>query len=342
MKDLDFDELDRAVNSLMQQAGQSPTPPPADNTAPVGADAPPAIRRTSGRFMDVVVPPKSNVTYQRNSREGITIQPPETAASNDEPAKEAAREPIQPINLAARDQQNPTQENDWPDPLELANFKDEAPTEPSDQDQSVETVPPNTESHLPAEAMTSPFLPEAKVEKRPLGGYNSVASTQAAEDSAAPGITETPPDTDKQLPPEPSAVTEALPAELNSDILSVEADKGPEASEQSAAAVLPEAEAETTSEVAPTPITTPLPNAATATQVQSSPISTGSIPQQYKISNEPKADVPAASIYDTKTYHQPLRQPAKSKSGWGWLIGIIVLVLLGAAAGAALYYFQVF
>jgi hypothetical protein len=67
-----------------------------------------------------------------------------------------------------------------------------------------------------------------------------------------------------------------------------------------------------------------------------------SIPQQYK--EEPSTgDAKNGAIYDTDTYHhQPLAHPKKKKSGWMWVIWIILILIIGAAAGAALYWAGIF
>ena len=65
-----------------------------------------------------------------------------------------------------------------------------------------------------------------------------------------------------------------------------------------------------------------------------------SIQPQYK--EEPSSTKQEhAAIYDTDTYHKPLAHPAKKKSGWLWVLWIILLLALGAGGAAALYYFKV-
>lgn len=44
------------------------------------------------------------------------------------------------------------------------------------------------------------------------------------------------------------------------------------------------------------------------------------------------------AIYDVNNYHQPLAHPKKQKSGWGIVIVIFVIILLAAALGAAAYF----
>lgn len=92
MTDIDFEELDRAVNSLMNQRQQATTPGPkvsgsmgeSEAAAPsaeeaVASTATPNIRRSSGRFMDVVAPGskagRTEPSTPLSPRTGVTLQP---------------------------------------------------------------------------------------------------------------------------------------------------------------------------------------------------------------------------------------------------------------------------
>jgi len=66
----------------------------------------------------------------------------------------------------------------------------------------------------------------------------------------------------------------------------------------------------------------------------------GNIVQQYE--EQPSTgDQTNGAIYDTSTYHQPLdAKPAKKKSSaLVWVLWIVVLLIVGATAGAAWFYF---
>lgn len=361
MKDLDFDELDRAVNSLMSDkttpasgdtsssvlqpsapVTSSPVSPipktPAATSIP--RSAPPAARR-GGRFMDVV--PAARKTKEPVSapvsREGASLQPvtPEMTpiASKDQSTIEMPKVQADSASVA------PVSTTDWPDPLELAASK--APTasvektpevseplEPSIDNTVepksapvVESPPKPTGPTSADEPLSSPFLPDAKVEKRPLGGaaLTSTDSELMVEDENA------------QLPALPKDVEPALPEELHGDIASIEADnsttdpsKHTQPPEETAAAKVPEVEAKK-------PAVT-----VTEATVPSGPTS---IPQQYK--EEPSSsDQKNGAIYDTDSYHQPLSHPAKKKHGWSWVLWILVILLIGAGGGAALYFLGIF
>lgn len=175
MVDLDFDEIDRAVAS----AGG---PKPADDTAvtvkttpksePVAepakgepepkADVPasPATRRSSGRFMDMV--------HSSSDMRPSTVPPRPTEV----PVPE--REPVV---------EEPKPSSDMPDPLDFHGF-------------NMEDSPVASEATDEAKPLDTPFLPDAKVEKRPLGAFSSFEPTPKEETettaSEVPAEPETP------------------------------------------------------------------------------------------------------------------------------------------------------
>jgi hypothetical protein len=307
MKDIDFDELDRAVNSLIgpnstssaakpavvtatpapvsvpvvpAPAGPLPTLNPADqlHAAPV---APPlAQRRSSGRFMDVVhpssdmrtspVPPRPTVHTE------MTITPPSSATLAPEPAME----PKEPVVVS-------------PDLIDV----------PTPLTEEVEDAPSPLES---------PFLSDAKVEKRPLGAFSTETPTPVPV-----------PVTPQPEAPKPEIVEEAadktdhpmekdtpLPAELQDNLLSIEANE----------------DTASKKDATPDPIPTiAFPTAAT------------SIPTQY--AEQPSTgDQPTGAVFNTEAYKKPMAHP-KKKSGWLVVLWIFLLLIVGAGVGAAIYFF---
>jgi hypothetical protein len=161
VKELDFDELDRAVNSLMAGVPKQSVPldQPAEKTVTIDSAAshetlpsrvtptliPPASRapspsssnapaaRRSGRFMDVVHPssdmnPKKSQTPLEApvSRQGVAIEPAsstlKTEKSQFNPVAAAPLEvPSTPEALKPAST-GATIHSDWPDPLEVAGF----------------------------------------------------------------------------------------------------------------------------------------------------------------------------------------------------------------------------
>ncbi len=165
--------------------------------------------------------------------------------------------------------------------------------------------------------MTSPFLPNAHVEKRPLGSVNPENLLPSQSDTDLVGVSDDSRVDTEVIASQKEAIDIPLPAELSGEITSVES-----------------------VDVSSTP---PDPNvdedrAPTAGSEQA-PSLGGSIPQQYN--EQPSSTAPASGgIYDTQTYHHPLEHPAKKKSGVGVVVWILVLLILGALAGAAYFYLK--
>jgi hypothetical protein len=169
----------------------------------------------------------------------------------------------------------------------------------------------------------SPFLPDTKVEKRPLGGN--------ASQNDAPVSVPVVENTDDQLPATLEDTKSLLPEEFHSELVAIEADttelkedeKQVTSTWTEPSAVKPEATKEVTlkEEKDKPPV----------------PAGPGSIPQQYK-EEKSTGDQENGAIYDTNSYHQPLSHPAKQKSGWMWVVWILLILVVGAGGGAALYF----
>lgn len=326
MKEFDFDELDKAVSSLMGDVPAAPTDtsdtpaPPVSSkpaalptnqptleqtvdtpSAPVAAK-PPATKR-AGRFMDVVHPSSDMKTPSQPRREGVAITPPTAPA----PEETSTQEP-----------------------------KVSAPeVQPED-------------SLLPEpDSLATPFLPDAKVEKRPLGSAGPSLDEQMAHELS--NHKETPPahilvestsisdekqtitepavvvsskdetNADTQKPAEPDNI--ALPPELDGDLVAIEA------GEKTGLTNTPETEQQ--------PQKSDTANLATSATASSQ----GSITQQY--TEKPSSgDESHAAIFDSIADHPPLAHPKKQKSGWLWVLVIVILLTVGAAAGGAVYFFE--
>lgn len=361
MKDLDFDELDRAVNTLMGNVTATAEPAKLDDmktltiTSTLTDDRPPVLpvgevkasaepstdtratpvsvtrppltssrpaslaARRGGRFMDVVPSSaaKKNATSYGVSRQGLSVTPTTGVdESKSAPAPILSDDAIDTLP-------NEPDASTWPDPLD---FNQSAP---AGNDESTVDEPVSIESNDTAEPLNSPFLTDAKVEKRPLG-------TPAPELYATPQSEAEVAD----LPVETEEVTEEtdnqarnviLPEELQGDLMAIES------------GVSEAPSVTTTPQDVPAPIDTlkeeqkvEAPKATVATQAAVVPMGTGSIPQQYR--EEPStSDQTTGSIYDTDSYHQPLDHPAKKKTGWLWVLWVIILLILGAGGGALAY-----
>jgi len=360
MKDLDFDELDRAVNSLIGNKTSSVTPAeplltapaPQAELAPVASPLliepsedkpvqalPLAARRTSGRFMDVVHPSSdmrsTSMPTRPMSRVGTTIQAPKTVQG-------AYGSPSTPETVVESTSSKPdtTTSPEWPDPIDFHGFDGEkkevvdtigeSPVQTSvpepqeavlevDEDSDISKLADDINATLAGtteQPLNSPFLSDAKVEKRPLGTF-SLNETTTPE---VPAPIVVPPVVVKPEAETPEAVSTGnnsnvptetntpMPAELQDDLLQLESDN----------------------------VTLPAPEVKAVED--SAPIGPTSITQQYK--EQPStSDQPTGAIFDTHAYQKPLAHPAKKKSGWTWVIWTLALIIVGAGAGAAVYFF---
>ena len=340
MKDIDFDELDKAVNSLMGTVSppkeETSTPPssPAPTAPPVQVAAAPAAaspdvpspstvttpsrpavapaQRRGGRFMDMVhtssdMKPRPAAAV---SREGVTVAPrPEPSTPLIAPApplKDGIKDVVPPAEVEYAPA--PT----WPEPLELSEKKGMAKSEPASAATSVSESATQNAPDVPEPPFESPFLSDAKVEKRPLNPGTPSPTSNVPSDPSE--------ETDT---PEPDVATPAtdsprpfVPAELESDLVAIESNE-PTTAPPTSGTEDPEEKAQQVA--APQKVTVP-----------------ASIAQQYR--EQPSSgDQSHAAIYDTSQFAAPLKHPAKKKAGWLWIIWVILLLALGAGGALALY-----
>lgn len=327
-----------------------PRPEPAAASTPATPSEAPAIRSAStpakhrlgdtrsrrGSFMDIVPPaPRKPAT-----RVGVSVQPvskrdeivpeasvappakvesdesdlpdlsslkldldiaPKTSTPVAEPKPETSAEP-----KPAEPQSTPKQAEDgkksgedvaWPDPLDF----NDAPSK------SVEPVKAEPESTEPV----SPFLAEAKVEKRPLGAFSNFKPASEPK-------------------PEPSKPVEEK-ADESQDELTPQAD-GTFEEPKKEKAPLPPKEGENSEDKEPTK-----PDLHGAAMM--------AIPDQYR--PEPKAtDKTTRPVYDTKEYHPPLVEAAGHEhrgggSMWGKIFVALVALALIAVAGYFAYIYLI-
>lgn len=202
--------------------------------------------------------------------------------------------------------------------------------------------------------LASPFLPDAKVEKRPLGSLSPLTPMIAPEHEL---MTPTPDDSEAQLPAKPSDVKSETPEEFNQDLMSVEADTHmgvpktdethPIDGKYDEPAAAPKTESVASEEESVT-AEAPAKSQADKDAARHTPEkdeettaepTTGriSIPQQYR--EQPSSgETESGAIYDTDAYHQPLSHPAKKSSGWWWVLWILLILIVGVGAGVGLYF----
>jgi hypothetical protein len=159
-------------------------------------------------------------------------------------------------------------------------------------------------------APESPFIPDAKIEKRPLGGFSKPEGSDDKPQTEASVVTEEA-TTQAEVEPEVESVNSSsemlnapLPEELHPDLINLDSlGAEPVASEQ---------------ESAPQPTAEPLSvTARVDTNKSAEPV----------------------SIYDTDTYHKPLAHPQKKSSGVLTTLWIVLFIAIGVGVGAAVYFF---
>ncbi|NCQ53870.1 hypothetical protein COV88_02790 [Candidatus Saccharibacteria bacterium CG11_big_fil_rev_8_21_14_0_20_41_19] len=366
MRDLDFDELDRAVNSLITSAPvatnndlpektlelepgspedlitASTTSQPAAVVVTPSIASPMVARRSTGRFMDVVPPSSSTrvavAAPERVSREGATIAPVAPIVSA---PVEPAPEPVETPAIA--------QKNDWPDPidfkgLDLNENPEKLTVEPvveDNEDADIDQINneiTNTMNQSVSESLDSPFISGTKVEKRPLGAFSdgSTAATVQPEPTAdLPTLDSSSLSTEGIATVVPAT---PFPAELSEDLLSIESGESVEQLAAVEAVATPAAgPVEAASVLVAEPVVA-APVAPTITVADNQSTTSNSISQQY--TEQPSSgDQTTGAIYDTDAYHKALVTPSNKKSSWLWVLWIVILLVVGAGAGAVVYFF---
>lgn len=368
MQDIDFDEIDRAVSSVTNPEREPSAPVndvPTLNSAISSHSTPSlAARRSSGRFMDVVHPSSdmrphapAAATFRREEvslpteRTEVPARPAEAPAA---PSVEAFAPA--PITEPVVDEAPTRSAFHWPDPIDMAETSPVAPvaTTPApvveavaappavpavEMKPVVEEVPVVSAEDAFASSLESPFLTNAKVEKRPLGAFSFSESDLPLIDDF-PHQPGTPSASDSLA----TATTIEDATELDEDILLLEADNDDHGSKESdvpadSAPTRDPVEESVVAEVLPTEakVATPTPSPE---PIDDGPVGPTSITQQYK--EHPNTDTQASgAIYDTATYHQPLAHPAKKGSSVLIIVWILALILVGAGIGAAVYFFVI-
>lgn len=351
MDDINFDELDQAVNSALKQSAPKDTsqvdaPAPESavvspvTDAPAQDPQPVVVPKRRGQFMDMVHPSSDMIKpiASRPNRQAVTIEPlspdivetPEEAPEQQEAAQAFTAEdsiaPIESQDIPTEPQiEMPTPKSEWPDPLDVMEQtkqeRDDSLEEASIDEQAVVSdISEYDDSDRAAgevaqeEPGTSPFLAGTSPEKRPLGAF---AEAPASPDQTGPSeevVADTPEldkDTEVTEQPHHDFEPEPLPG----------------------VPALQELAPEVVSVESDEPVHHPEEGAA---QSETGPMTT-SIPQQYKNADVPPEDQADHPVFDTRDYHQPLTPPAKQgHTGAIVTIVLILLALLGVGAWYAI------
>ena len=329
MSDIDFDELDRAVNGVLGgTAAPAASPASTASEEPVITETP-----TIERVERTTLSPISSSSYDIKEPSPVLTTPPVTIAP-----LEAT--PVAPVAAstapAARrssgrfmDMVHPS--SDMRSRTTSAPVENKPVTASVAQPEPVAETPQYNETPAWNEPLESPFLADAKVEKRPLGGgeVQVPESKDVADTFDFQGLLDEP---DEELleAPEPQ---ERLEATTMPDPIDFAA----------ATAVTNEVETapvvETPAIVEQPPVVQPeiqpLPVIETPQPIVEEPVGPTSITPQYK--EQPSAHQETGAMYDTESYHQAVTAPVKKKSGWFTVLWILLLVIFGAGAGWAVF-----
>lgn len=177
-----------------------------------------------------------------------------------------------------------------------------------------------------SQPLSTPFLTDTKVDKRPLGAYSDTVKDEPAEEMASP--------TEDNLSKDNFQTP--LPAELGDDLLAIESKQIPSETPVSGQTVsepklADQLAVETSEQAMPAPAPAEIPNDEPEPPVPS-------IVQQYK-EQPSSATQTSGAIFDTEQYHTPLAHTPKKHTGWLVVIWILALIIIGAGLGAAAYYF---
>ncbi|HEX4662488.1 MAG TPA: hypothetical protein VH144_02645 [Candidatus Saccharimonadales bacterium] len=370
MKDIDFDELDKAVSSLLGSKDEKPavsdTPTstaavPTASTIPVTAPSrpvePPSPRSTpaivtspaahrSGRFMDVVHP---------SSDMGQTDKEPAPQAMAGSGRK------LQPISRDVKpdpiEPKETPQKADDPVPQKLSSVADPDPqTLISTQDTADTVWPDPLDVQLPKEPVTATDDQPAAISPEPKmtdDNINELAELKTSTDTPSPFLSDTkvekrplgayadqpkpdaptPPETPEESTPAPSS-PESLFDQPDTPLLAADDTQVPATPAAPSTEDMPPELDQKVVEVEATERGDDKPiEPTTAANVGSM-----SIPQQYKAAERPTKETERPP-FDTKDYHAPIPTPERKKAGIGqWiLLGLLLVAALGGAAYWYLY-----
>lgn len=376
MKDIDFDELDRAVSSVLEPTASADPAPDAKKTdaapevqtetpevkaeAPSVATAPEApvaeAVETAPAAVEadsvVVAPaaPRASLAMKRRGQ-FMDVVHPSSDMTKPEDAKIAVpprKMTIKPLNDTVEpEKKEETETPPAPEPVvETAVPAPEVTPELQETAESVESFSIGSTMPDPLDVMQQ--QEEAK--------DAATETTPASEEMPAASIEETPIDASEEATPVTPFLSDTKVEKRPLDAFSAE-ETAPETEPDSAAETTEDGfDGTTPAEQIPPELQADVvavesgqPDQLDKVEVEEEPVKeepqdenagTGfaaSIPQQYT-ATDTKADDEHA-IFDTREYHQPLAPATKKKRGLpGWIVALVVMVLLAALSAAGGYF----
>ena len=350
MTDIDFEELDRAVQSAIDDFSEEssldnelavassktqaefvspvPTiePEPTTKSTPAPSPEPKQFfsnpRPVSSR--PVAKQPSRSLDSFSSAKSSVELTPTvKREKATPEIKKGPVIDVINPIKRSpVKELRNHTEPKITPE--------SEQPKEPILDDSSTDIF------DLEENTKDSPFIENLKVDKRPLGAFSStivekpVATTTAeepVEKSLSSLLDEAPAETSAEEPTKSPVIetptyiggvdeAQELPAELQDDVLAVES-----------TGMIHEQE----------PLSDENVGLKEATENSSSAALSSSVSGEKTEKTNTEE-----TVYTSEAYTKPLAHPQKKKTGWFSVVLIILLLLVGAGAGFAIYYFKLF
>lgn len=331
MSDIDFEELDKAVNSLMNKAseGGNSNPAPSDasgvnetqansaeSPAPAEVKAPPMIsKKLSGRFMDVVHPlsdmRRNSTATSMPSRTGVFIQPLDSLREESVSEKVVVKE----------DSSNAVSNSEVVDSssdIQPSLTEPDTPAEGSLSDKIAESLADSSKNIAdPLPNISTPFLPNPNIEKRPLGeniNPGSPATQIGASDINNESIE--PEDNNSRGD---SLVDESLKPEFSKEILAVEQMGNEEPEEDKKADIQ----------------NSPDSGQSGGASMQAF----GDIMPQYTTEEEPITS--PAPIFESASSVSGSVGKGRKKSGWLTVLLILLFLIIGIGGGAAAWWFMI-
>lgn len=284
----------------------------------------PLARRRSGKVMDIVHPATSSKPVEKS----FPAVPVASLGTEDgrPTLKTVDLVPPAPTPVSKDTLGVPKQE------AERSAPSLEGPREPTKPPESSADSSDVAAFSLQDMLQDTPFVSDAQVQKRPLGGVSKPA--------AAPAISS------KNTPDTPQGESTDDMQEKIRQIESMDFSSEPEQQVLSAdlgsvSAVSPEASVVTTANTTaaadsrPVLFETAPKRTPSAANLPSGPTS---ITRQYKAEPRVASADDTSPIFDPESYHQPLEHEPARKSGLGLVIGITLLIVLGVGAAVFLWW----
>lgn len=338
MSDIDFDELDKAVSSLMGGVGTDKADDaPKQKTLTISGTLEPGEDPAYTK-LDEVARSIGNETLTTDDERTVDVDESSQEAASQSASESADSQssqlssPVQASVAAPPAAAEPPVVVLPPSPAvqrpATGRFMDVVhPSSAMRGTAALDTTPPIRSSspqvattgtaQIASDVPLTPFLPDAKVEKRPLGGSGAVPSpfddspTDVSSLAPEPKVEET---TSINSEPSQNQTKDDLQPVLDASTY-----------DQEGTAESAEIAAVESTEVAPE-----------VAEPKSGSIASVESGDTEHLKN-PQANQQGA-IYDVENQPQALAHPTKQKSGWGTVIMIVIIIIIAAAIGAAAYF----